>query len=673
MFFRLGLFSILFIIWSQLSLLLVSQLHPIAVGSVVFVVICLFFRDKLILGRRGAGVVCAVSLLACYGCTRILSYDDTGMFLGIGTMSLTILACWLVGVTLLVKLRGYAERLPLGFAAALIIGCSMTTYIKVVALVALPAVVLLSLSLREATGLKASFRLAVPLLLTISMMFGLTTTLNWSESKLSYIMGLFSLLPPSGFNFPTSTSLSALQRWNNSDIVVLRGYGSDPPLYLVGRTFSEFDDKNFWRWKTTKQELTPEDQMLVETRTGPRAVSVFFKSDTAEEHGPPFRIEYPKAGNGLTLYRPREMYGVAADIERLHLFSDGMLQTLAKERLDGGEYALIPYKDGWEDGGPPEPLPEEEREQYLALSETVTPEVARLAEEIAGDVESPGQKADFITAYLQQNFEYGYDFPFQSSQTALEEFLIKRPPAHCEFFATAAALMLRSQGVPTRYINGFVLQEKSLDGDYYVIRFKHAHAWIEAYIPGEGWVTYDPTPPGTLGDPDDRAGLSSSFAEMASNFWRKFTNFFSMSPSEMLDEAKAFFKSLSVWDYLKLLCLVAIWGLWKLYRRKRPAKKKMRQLYRYDPGKMEGVTPLLERLGAAVPGEWSRSPTETPVAWVRRLGKLDIQPELLTRLEAFAHEYTRVRFRAGEQDQDKLNGLENRVIELENQMRGLDK
>lgn len=672
MFFRLGLFSIIFIIWSQLSLLLVSQLHPIAVGSVIFVAICLFFRDKLILGRKGAGVVCVVSLLACYGCTRILGYGDTGMFLGIGTMSLTILACWLVGVTLLVKLRGYAERLPLGFAAALIIGCSMTTYIKVVALVALPAVVLLSLALREATGLKASFRLAVPLLVTLSMMFGLTTTLNWSESKLSYIMGIFSLLPPSGFNFPTSTSLSALQRWNNSDIVVLRGYGDDPPLYLVGRTFSEFDDKNFWRWKTTKKELTPEDQMLVETSRGPRAVSVFAKSDSADDHGTPFRIEYPKAGKGLTLYRPRELYGVAADIEHLHLFSDGMLQTLAKENLDG-EYALIPFKDGWDDNSPPEPLTEEERELYLSLSETVTPEIARLAEEIAGKVESPEQKADFITSYLQQKFEYGYDYPFESSQTALEEFLIKRPPAHCEFFATAAALMLRSQGVPTRYINGFVLQEKSLAGDYYVIRFKHAHAWIEAYIPGQGWVTYDPTPPGTLGDPDDTAGLSSSFAEMASNFWRKFTNFFSSSPSEMLDKAKAFFKSLSVWDYLKLLCLVAIWGLWKMYRRKRPAKKKKLALYRYDPGKMEGVTPLLERLEAAVPEDWSRSPTETPVAWVRRLGKLDIQPELLTHLESFAQEYTRVRFRKGEQNREKLNDLESRVVELENQMGGLKK
>ena len=64
MYFKLGPFSIAFLIWSQLALLLVSQLHPIAVGSVVFVAISLFFRDKLVLGRRGAGAVCMVSLLA---------------------------------------------------------------------------------------------------------------------------------------------------------------------------------------------------------------------------------------------------------------------------------------------------------------------------------------------------------------------------------------------------------------------------------------------------------------------------------------------------------------------------------------------------------------------------------------------------------------------------------
>ncbi|MFA5506233.1 MAG: transglutaminase domain-containing protein [Vulcanimicrobiota bacterium] len=652
MYFKLGRYSKAFILWSLVALVLVSQLHPLAVGSVLFTLLCFFYRNKLKLGRRGAGVVVAVSLLMCYGCTRILSYDDSGMFLGIGTFSLTLLACWLLGFSLLAQLKGYAQRAPLGFAAALLIGCSMTIYIKVVMLVAVPAVVLFCLALREALSLMPSARrLLLPLLTTGLVMSGLAGAATWSESRLSYLMGLFSLLPPAGYTFPTATSLSALQRWNNSDIVVLRGYGTDPPLYLVGRTFSEFDDKNFWRWNTTKQELAPVEQMLVETRTGPRAVSVFDRAGSEAERGSPFRLEYPKPANGLTLYYPRYYYAVAADIGRLHHFSDGMLQALAMDRLDA-EYFVIPFKQGWDNRETPEPLSEEEREMYLQLPDNLTPEVARLAEEVAAAAANERQKADFVTTYFQQNFTYGYDFPFQSTQTALEEFLLKRPPAHCEFFATAAALLLRSQGVPTRYINGFVLQEKSLLGDYYVIRLKHAHAWIEAYLPGEGWVTYDPTPAGTLGSPEDTTGLSQSFAELASNFWRRFSNFFSLSPAEMLGELKTFVRGLTVGDYLKLLSLLLLWGVWKRYRKRRPKTKKAPLRYSYKPGRLEGITPLWERLERAVPDEWCRRPAETPVAWVERLRESSPDPDLLGRLESFASDYTRLRFRTGDQESE---------------------
>ena len=663
--YRVRPFTVALILWSLISLLYVSLLHPIAVGSVLFVIIALFFQGKLKVGRKGAGIVTATALLMCYSCTRILSYDDTGMFLGIGTMSLTILTCWMIGITLLVRRTGFAMKAPLGFAGALLIGCSMTIYLKTVAIVALPAVVLMALALREAFGLKPSVKTLPPLIATIGVMVSLATLANWSESRLSYLMGLFSLLPPSGYNFPTATSLSALQRWNNSDIVVLRGYGSDPPLYLVGRTFAEFDEKNFWRWKTTKKELTPRDQILQPTKDGNRAISLFSPTALPPDHGEPFRIEYPKPGNGLTFYHPRHLYGVAADLGQLHYFSDGMLQGLARDTLESGEYFLVPYKQGWDFQGKPEPLSDSETEEYLLLPENLTPEVGRLAEEIVKDVESPEQKANFITSYLQQNFSYGYDFPFESTDTALEEFLLKRPPAHCEFFATSAALMLREQGVPTRYVNGFVLQERSLDGSYYVIRLKHAHAWIEAYIPEKGWVTFDPTPPGTLGDVHARSGISKSLIEMASNFWRKFTGFFSKSPTEMLEDVKSFVQGLTFGDYLKLLALAGLWGLWKLYKRKRPKKTESSPRYRYVPRRLEKVTPLIERVEAVIENkDWKRRPSETPMGWVERLGRTGYPTEKLEPLRAFARDYTRVRFRENRTEQE-LEELRKRVEALE--------
>ena len=67
---------------------------------------------------------------------------------------------------------------------------------------------------------------------------------------------------------------------------------------------------------------------------------------------------------------------------------------------------------------------------------------------------------------------------------------------YCEYFASAAAVLLRLQGVPTRYVTGFSMDAAEFVGGHYVVRESDAHAWIEAYIPGRGWVEADPTPAG---------------------------------------------------------------------------------------------------------------------------------------------------------------------------------
>jgi transglutaminase-like putative cysteine protease len=70
------------------------------------------------------------------------------------------------------------------------------------------------------------------------------------------------------------------------------------------------------------------------------------------------------------------------------------------------------------------------------------------------------------------------------------------------------AIMLRTLGIPSREVNGFLPGEyNDVAGDY-IVRASDAHSWVEAYFPGSGWVTFDPTPPGA----EDATGLFSRLA-----------------------------------------------------------------------------------------------------------------------------------------------------------------
>ena len=78
--------------------------------------------------------------------------------------------------------------------------------------------------------------------------------------------------------------------------------------------------------------------------------------------------------------------------------------------------------------------------------------------------------------------------------TALSHFLLGRRAGHCEYFASAAVLLLRQAGIPARYVRGWSVQEYSDLEDAYVARVRHAHAWVSAWV-GGAWRDFDPTPP----------------------------------------------------------------------------------------------------------------------------------------------------------------------------------
>lgn len=634
-----------------------GQFHPFTLISAALLLASLPFDQRFKVGRIGLGLGSAAGLLLCFLCTRLIGMQSTGFFLGIGSMSLALLSLWLTAASVTLQRSGLMGRAPIALASATLVFCSMSLSFLSVGALALPAIGLLALAMREAMGLQVQARHLSPLILSLALTSILVVAARWSENRFATLLNIFTLVPPSGVSFPLASSLSSLQRWNNSDLVVLRGYGEGPPpQYLVGRTFHLFDASSFWRWQTTKVELTADARVQVTTREGPKEISQFQKSDS--QPGAPFRLEYPRAGSGLSFYLPRRYASVACDLPRLHLYSDGLVQVLAKDELAEGEYFVFPFADGWSSPEPVALLSPKDRDLYLQLPDNLTPEVARLAREVAGEVDSPHLKAEAVTNYFQRNFKYGYDFPFKSNQTALEEFLLERPPAHCEFFATAAALMLRSQGVPTRYINGFVLQERSLAKDYYVVRLKHAHAWLEAYIPEVGWVVYDPTPPGTLGDPNDHAEVTNAIVEYLSNKWRHFLDFFTLSPGEMLAALKRKLASISPEQWLKLGGLVALYGGFRLYLRRRSKPKTKKEVAAFLPGRDPILSPLLDQVSGAA-GRWGRHPAETPEEWGERLFEQDLPKSVREELARFIALYTRLRYGSGpsEEETKKLQAL----------------
>jgi transglutaminase-like putative cysteine protease len=139
----------------------------------------------------------------------------------------------------------------------------------------------------------------------------------------------------------------------------------------------------------------------------------------------------------------------------------------------------------------PEPL----REMYLQLPK-LDPRIPALAKTIAGRARNPYDKARAVETYLRSNYGYTLDLSGTPPADPLAYFLFQKRAGHCEYFAAAMTVMMRSLGVPARYVNGFLAGEYNDLGGDYIVRASDAHSWVEVFFPGYGWLTFDPTPPG---------------------------------------------------------------------------------------------------------------------------------------------------------------------------------
>jgi hypothetical protein len=196
---------------------------------------------------------------------------------------------------------------------------------------------------------------------------------------------------------------------------------------------------------------------------------------------------------------------------------------------------------------------------------------------IAAELGLPGlAPADAVGRVMRHLQGYSYSLWRESAPppgvTPLADFMTRTKSGHCEYFAAAAAILLRAAGVPTRYATGYSVMEYSALEEAYVVRARHAHAWTRAWVGGR-WIDLDPTPP------DWFAEESSRLAPL----WEAMLDFFRWasyrwSQREELEASDAW------WGVLA--ALVAILA-WRLLRGKRVTRggKDLAAAVRDYPGK----------------------------------------------------------------------------------------
>ncbi len=148
-----------------------------------------------------------------------------------------------------------------------------------------------------------------------------------------------------------------------------------------------------------------------------------------------------------------------------------------------------------------------DRWHYLTLPQNTTDRLRTLASTWAKDAHTPLEKAQAIESHLRTDYRYDLGSPSGKDPNPLDHFLFESKRGHCEFYSTAMSIMLRTLDVPTRNVTGFVGGTYNRFGKFYAVRQGDAHSWVEAFIDGYGWLTFDPTPPADAAPKSEIVGM----------------------------------------------------------------------------------------------------------------------------------------------------------------------
>ena len=297
---------------------------------------------------------------------------------------------------------------------------------------------------------------------------------------------------------------------NNAPAMRVRVSGKlpPPPYYWKGVVFEQFDGKT---WREAK---------LIRTRIdGRKYFQLAREMPSVDEI---FKQEFllDKADSRY-VFHDLTPVAIEGHLGHIYVSASGVYVT-ARKRWN--EHQYIVYSAPLEYGL--------ETEKSIGLSgelpEGLDPRIGELARSLTKDIELPLQKAIALSEHLSHNYEYRMGGGgVVSGGSPLADFLFVTKAGHCEYFASAMAVMLRTLEIPSRVVGGYNQGEYNQIEDYYLVRQSDAHAWVEARIfdPNMGafrWVRFDPTPSGGSSGEDTLGGFISQYIDALRYRWQRY-------------------------------------------------------------------------------------------------------------------------------------------------------
>lgn len=271
--------------------------------------------------------------------------------------------------------------------------------------------------------------------------------------------------------------------------------------YWVGRRFDTFDGKE---WRGSGVARPPATTVRLRALEGPRLTQ---------------QIEVLPAYGSRTLVGLEEPTGFAVGV-RLSSLGGGsvrLVEARGEEVRATGDAATFSYTVVSADG--PRTEADDEAQPRALQLPPLDPRIAPLSREAAGGETEPRRAARRVEQWLKASYGYTLELG-EEVDDPLAAFLFDRREGHCEHFATALAVMLRAQGIPARVTAGFYGGLRV--GDRYAVRAGDAHAWVEAWLGDEGWVTLDATPEqGRSGQPPAVWAVLADAYERLEELWRQ--------------------------------------------------------------------------------------------------------------------------------------------------------